>query len=98
MSKRKGDAMRRKVTDVSLMLCAVVLFGLSAPVLAQNPNRGNRLNDQLTGTYRLNSARSDNVQQAANRATRTLDRQEADRVRASLLRRLEAPEQIALEQ
>ncbi|MEP7336675.1 MAG: hypothetical protein ABI977_02835 [Acidobacteriota bacterium] len=58
---------------------------------------GNRAS-QLTGTYRLNPARSDNVQQAANRATRGLTGQDTDRVRASLLRRLDAPEQIALEQ
>jgi hypothetical protein len=58
---------------------------------------GNRAS-QLTGTYRLNPARSDNVQQAANRATRGLTGQDTDRVRASLMRRLDAPEQIALEQ
>ncbi len=98
--------MRRKITFIFSMLCAITLSGLIAPTMAQNDNRyggqnsrnRNRDNDQMTGTYQLNVRRSDNVQEAANRATRALDRQEAERVRASLVRRLEAPEQIALEQ
>lgn len=57
-------------------------------------NYGNR----LTGTYTLNSTRSDNVQQAIENATRRLSRQEAERVKTALQRRMDAPEQIAINQ
>ena len=62
----------------------------------RNNNRYSR--NQLTGTYRLDTTRSDNTQTAIDRATRGLNAQDADRVRNSLLRRLEAPEQLSLDQ
>ena len=42
--------------------------------------------------------RSDDAQRVANQATRDLNSQEADRVRNALLRRLDAPQRIALDQ
>lgn len=65
-----------------------------------NDNRygRNRSISSLTGTFKLNPARSDNAQRAAERVTRGLNGEEAERVRTSLIRRLDAPEQIALEQ
>lgn len=95
--------MRRSFAFIFLLLCAVTMSGLTAS--AQRSNRGydnqdrrNRYNNQLTGTYQLNTARSDNAQRVADRVTRGLNGQDVDRVRASLLRRLDAPQQIALEQ
>ncbi len=55
-------------------------------------------NRGLTGTYTIDMSRSDNAQTAIDQATRGLNTQDADRVRNSLLRRLEAPEQLSIEQ
>ncbi len=64
-----------------------------------NQARGDyRVGGRLNGTYTLDTTRSDNVLRAAERATAGMDAQEAERVRASLQRRLEAPERIALDQ
>jgi hypothetical protein len=62
------------------------------------PGGGYGFANRLTGTYALDVTRSDNVQRAAERATAGMDAQEAERVRNSLLRRLEAPERLAFEQ
>ena len=58
----------------------------------------NYASQRLTGTYRLDTARSDNTQAAIDRVTRGLNSQDGDRVRNSLLRRLEAPEQLSIDQ
>ncbi len=63
-----------------------------------NTTNNSYYNRRLTGTYTLDSARTDDTQTAIDRATRGLDAQEAERVRNSLLRRLEAPAQLSLEQ
>ena len=52
---------------------------------------------RLTGTYRLDPARSDRVGRAARIATRGLSPEEQQRVRDMLSRRLEAPEMLAIE-
>lgn len=62
----------------------------------QNYNRNS--GKRLTGTYMLDSARSDNTQAAVDRAIRGLNSQDAERVRNSLSRRLEAPEQLSIDQ
>lgn len=64
---------------------------------ADGYNQGG-FNNQLTGTYALDSTRSDDPQTAIERAVRGLNSAEAARVRASLLRRIEAPAQLVLEQ
>ncbi|MGI8494523.1 MAG: hypothetical protein ACR2L1_04315 [Pyrinomonadaceae bacterium] len=59
----------------------------------------NRLDDQLTGTYRLNTGQSDNVNTVVDRAVTTFyasDRQR-DRLRQNLERRLTSPEMIVIE-
>lgn len=64
-----------------------------------NPSRTpSQSANRLTGTYVLDTGRSENVRQAADRAVRGLNSQEADRVRNALYRRLDAPERIAIEQ
>ena len=50
-----------------------------------------------TGTYRLNVAQSDNPRAVANNATRGLNRNVRQRISDSLVRRLEAPEMLAVE-
>ena len=58
------------------------------------PGRGASL---LTGTYRLDPARSDRVGRAAKIATRELSIEQQQRMREMLSRRLEAPEMLAID-
>jgi outer membrane lipoprotein SlyB len=53
--------------------------------------------NRLTGTYRLDVSRSDDVQSAIDRAVFDLNSNQRDRVSRQALRRLEAPEEIAIE-
>jgi hypothetical protein len=52
---------------------------------------------ELTGTFRLDTSRSANVQQAADNATRNLPASRRQRVYDSLIRRLDPPETLAIE-
>jgi len=54
-------------------------------------------NASLTGTYRLDASRSDDPNQAASRSLRSLSYSEQQRIRDQLMRRLEAPDQIAID-
>jgi len=56
---------------------------------------GNRRD--LTGTFRLNSSRGDDVRTAVDNATRNLSLAERQRVYDSLLRRLDPPQMIAID-
>jgi hypothetical protein len=56
---------------------------------------GNR--GDLTGTFRLNSSRGDDVRKAVDDATRSLSLAERQRVYDSLLRRLDPPQMIAID-
>ena len=56
---------------------------------------GNRRD--LTGTFRLNSSRGDDVRKAVDDATRNLSLAERQRVYDSLLRRLDPPQMIAID-
>ncbi len=53
--------------------------------------------NRLTGTYRLNQARSDNPATIADRVTRNLPGGEQQRLRNAVMQRLEAPESLAIE-
>ncbi|HYE16165.1 MAG TPA: YMGG-like glycine zipper-containing protein [Pyrinomonadaceae bacterium] len=52
---------------------------------------------QLTGTYRLDVSRSDDARRITDEATRTLPFSERQRIADNIMRRLEAPEMLALE-
>lgn len=58
---------------------------------------GSYVTNRLTGTYRLNQARSDSPTMIADRVTRNLQGGEQQRLRNSILRRLESPESLAIE-
>ncbi len=60
-------------------------------------NQGGFSSNRLTGTYRLNPSRSDSAADAADRAARTLPNRDRQAVRDNLLRRLEAPNALALD-
>jgi len=51
----------------------------------------------LTGTYRLDASRSDNAQAVADRATLNLPLGQRQRVHNQIMRRLESPDQMAIE-
>ena len=53
--------------------------------------------NRLTGTYRLAPARSDDPAATARRVTGNLPAGEQERLRAAVVRRLEAPESLAIE-
>ena len=57
---------------------------------------GSYVTNRLTGTYRLNQARSDDPATVADRVTRNLGG-EQQRLRNAVLRRLEAPDSLAIE-
>jgi hypothetical protein len=52
---------------------------------------------RLTGTFRLDTSQSDNPNTVADNATRNLPYNDRQRVRDQVMRRLEAPEMIAIE-
>lgn len=53
--------------------------------------------DHMTGTYRLDTSRSDDARNAAERATRTLPSRDRQRVLDNLTARLESPESLAID-
>ena len=53
--------------------------------------------NRLTGTYRLDPARSDDAATTAGRVTRSLPAGQQERLRTAVMRRLEAPESLAIE-
>lgn len=61
----------------------------------QGGNFGGRRN--LTGTFRLNPSRGDDVRTAIENATRNLSAAERQRVHDSLMRRLDPPEMLAID-
>ena len=60
-------------------------------------NTQNRFGNQLTGTYRVDTSRSDDARTAADRATRDLAPSERRRVIDAVTQRLEAPAELALD-
>jgi hypothetical protein len=64
---------------------------------SQGSSRYGSSNNRLSGTWRLNTGRSDNPRAAAERATRNLDANDRQRAQDNLLRRLGAPETLAID-
>jgi hypothetical protein len=75
-------------------------YNLSWPAIGQTypdntyPTNGT---SRLTGTYRLDASQSDDPVQAADRATRSVAYGDRARFRDQLTRRLESPEQLAID-
>ena len=61
------------------------------------PRPGGGGANALTGTYRLNPARSDDAERVANRVTAELPAQQRERIRNMIVRRFTAPETLALQ-
>src|SRR5262245_5370611 len=64
---------------------------------SQGSSRYGYSNSRLSGTWRLNAGRSDDPNAAAERATRNLAVNDRQRARENLLRRLGAPEMLAID-
>jgi hypothetical protein len=64
---------------------------------SQGSSRYGYSNSRLSGTWRLNAGRSDDPTMAAERATRNLPVNDRQRARDNLLRRLGAPEMLAID-
>jgi outer membrane lipoprotein SlyB len=81
-----------------LVLTVVVqpVFNVNARQAYQNRNQRNI--GPLTGTWRLDVSRSDNVDAVVERAIRRLPANEQQRARERVTRRLDAPDTIAIEQ
>jgi hypothetical protein len=70
-----------------------------APSWGNNPSlqTGNKSTNRLTGTFRLDSSRSDNPRDKAQRATQNLRTNERQEVADQILARLESPEMLMIE-
>ena len=84
---------------VTLLAGVIASGGLG---LAQGRNDRNdrgrsAVTNRLTGTYRLNPARSDNAATTADRVTRDLPGRDQQRLRSAVMQRLEAPDSLAIE-
>ena len=82
------------------LLSLVVLTTGSLSLAAQGPQRNRpqpNASLRMSGTYELESTRSDNPQRAADAATRSLPPERRDRVYQSLINRLDPPATIAID-
>ena len=77
----------------AMAACLTVSDGVSQ-ASAQGFGRGR---SNLTGTYQLNVAQSDNSSTVADQVTRSLPGRERPRLRNQILQRLDAPEDLAIE-
>ncbi|HEU4833015.1 MAG TPA: hypothetical protein VFS90_01320, partial [Pyrinomonadaceae bacterium] len=70
-----------------------------APSWGNGPisSSGNKSTNRLTGTFRLDSSRSDNPRDKAQRATQNLRTDERQAVTDQILARLESPEMLMIE-
>jgi hypothetical protein len=93
----------RRIALVFLLL-TFVTGGLSAHAQQRRSSRrsaSNRpeiMNPRLTGTYRLDTTRSDDARAIADRATINLPHGQRERVQDNVMGRLEAPDMLAVEQ
>jgi hypothetical protein len=60
-------------------------------------DRGNRATARLTGTFRLDPSSSDNANSIADQATRSLPYNQRQQVRDQIMRRLVAPDMLAID-
>jgi hypothetical protein len=63
----------------------------------RGPQAAYNSDNRLTGTFRLDSSRSDNPRDVADRATRSLSNNERQNVYDRMFARLESPEMLAIE-
>jgi len=84
----------RHLSFIAVAVAACLAIGSVSDASAQNFGRWR---SNLTGTYQLNTALSDNSSQVADRVMRSLPGGDRPRLRNQILRRLDAPEELAIE-
>jgi hypothetical protein len=89
----RARARRSGLLAVAIAAC-VVAADTTSQVSAQGFGRGR---SDLTGTYRLNTSLSDNSSTIADQVTRSLPGRDRPRLRTQILRRLDAPADLAIE-
>ena len=91
--------MKKKLCMLALFTAVAATWGGWTSVDAQNRNQWYSLGDphRLTGTYRLDRAQSDNLQQIANRMTASLRGAQRTNVERQLLEQLEPPAEISID-
>lgn len=73
-------------------------YSVTWPVRSRvSPGTGPYTVSRLTGTYRLDSARSDDPREAAEKATQSLPGNDRQRISDEVTSRLESPDQLAIE-
>jgi hypothetical protein len=91
-----------KMKSALTIFLALSVLWLTTPAQTRSDrySQGSRFgysNSRLSGTWRLNSRRSDDPRVAAERATRNLGVNDRQRVQENLLRRLGAPRTLAID-
>ena len=94
----KNFAMSVRTSRVALIAGAVAVCLIAGDAVNQASAQGyGRRGSSLTGTYELNTAQSDNTSNIADQVTRSLPGRDRPRLRNQILRRLDAPEELAIE-
>jgi hypothetical protein len=90
---------RRSATRNLLFIAAIstAFVGADGVTTAAAQGQGRGRPSALNGTYQLNAAASDNVSKLADQATASLAPRDRERLRRAILRRLEAPDALAIE-
>jgi hypothetical protein len=87
-----------RTSRVALLASAVAACLVVGDGVNQASAQGyGRSRSNLTGTYRLNTSQSDNASEIADQVTRSLPGRDRPRLRNQILRRLDAPEEFAIE-
>jgi hypothetical protein len=89
----RARARRTGLVVLAVAACVVASDGLTQ-VSAQGFGRGR---SSLTGTYQLNASLSDNSSTIADQVTRSSPGRDRPVLRTQILRRLDAPEELAIE-
>lgn len=99
-------ARQREWTNLRMDLTQLArAYNVGWPTLGRNntgtiptvPTTGRYGSDRLTGTYRIDTSRSDDARDAAERATQSLSYATRDRLRNELITRLESPDRLAID-
>jgi len=92
-------AVRRWATRNLLIttVAGVAFVGAEGFITTEAQSRSRANTGTLNGTYQLNVAASDNVSNVADQVTSSLPARDRQRLRRSILRRLEAPDELAIE-
>jgi hypothetical protein len=91
-------AVHVRTSRVALIAAGVAACVIVGDAVNQASAQGfGRRGSNLTGTYQLNTSQSDNASDVADQVTRSLPGRDRPRLRTQILRRLDAPAELAIE-